>query len=163
VLAAPTGRAAKRMAETTGREAKTIHRLLEFNPKKFGFDRDASNPLEADLVIVDEASMIDTVLAYHLLKAIPLQAQLVLVGDIDQLPSVGPGSVLADIIRSGVADVVRLRHIFRHGQRSSADCHRYVQWRAGGNFMGRGHLGPVRPKRAFRPGPASPPVSAFGA
>ncbi|MDP9001076.1 MAG: ATP-dependent RecD-like DNA helicase [Myxococcota bacterium] len=118
LLAAPTGRAAKRMAETTGREAKTIHRLLEFNPKKFGFDRDASNPLEADLVILDEASMIDTVLAYHVLKALPLHCQLVLVGDIDQLPSVGPGSVLGEIIRSGVADVVRLRHIFRQGSES---------------------------------------------
>jgi exodeoxyribonuclease V alpha subunit len=118
LLAAPTGRAAKRMAETTGREAKTIHRLLEFNPKKFGFDRDASNPLEADLVILDEVSMIDTVLAYHVLKAIPLHAQLVLVGDIDQLPSVGPGSVLGDIIRSGIAEVVRLRHIFRQGAES---------------------------------------------
>jgi exodeoxyribonuclease V alpha subunit len=118
VLAAPTGRAAKRMTETTGREARTIHRLLEFNPKKFGFDRDASNPLEADLVILDEASMIDTVLAYNMLKALPLHAQLVLVGDIDQLPSVGPGSVLGDIIRSGVADVVRLRHIFRQGSES---------------------------------------------
>lgn len=118
LLAAPTGRAAKRMAETTGREAKTIHRLLEFNPKKFGFDRDPSNPLEADLVILDEASMIDTVLAYHVLKALPLHCQLVLVGDIDQLPSVGPGSVLGDIIRSGVADVVRLRHIFRQGSES---------------------------------------------
>jgi exodeoxyribonuclease V alpha subunit len=118
LLAAPTGRAAKRMAETTGREAKTIHRLLEFNPKKFGFDRDASNPLQADLVILDEASMIDTVLAYHVLKALPLHCQLVLVGDIDQLPSVGPGSVLGDVIRSGVADVVRLRHIFRQGAES---------------------------------------------
>ncbi len=118
LLAAPTGRAAKRMAETTGREAKTIHRLLEFNPKKFGFDRDASNPLEADVVILDEASMIDAVLAYNVLKAVPLHAQLVLVGDIDQLPSVGPGSVLGDIIRSGVAEVVRLRHIFRQGAES---------------------------------------------
>lgn len=118
LLAAPTGRAAKRMTETTGREAKTIHRLLEFNPKKFGFDRDGSNPLEADVVILDEASMIDTVLAYHVLKALPLHCQLVLVGDIDQLPSVGSGSVLGDIIRSGVADVVRLRHIFRQGAES---------------------------------------------
>jgi exodeoxyribonuclease V alpha subunit len=118
LLAAPTGRAAKRMAETTGREAKTIHRLLEFNPKKFGFDRDVCNPLEADVVILDEASMIDTVLAYNVLKAVPLQCQLVLVGDIDQLPSVGPGSVLGDIIRSGVAEVVRLRHIFRQGSES---------------------------------------------
>jgi exodeoxyribonuclease V alpha subunit len=118
LLAAPTGRAAKRMAETTGREAKTIHRLLEFNPKKFGFDRDASNPLEADVVILDEASMIDTVLAYNVLKALPLHCQLVLVGDIDQLPSVGPGSVLGDVIRSGVADVVRLKHIFRQAHES---------------------------------------------
>jgi exodeoxyribonuclease V alpha subunit len=118
LLAAPTGRAAKRMAETTGREAKTIHRLLEFNPKKFGFDRDATNPLEADVVILDEASMIDVVLAYNMLKALPLQAQLVLVGDIDQLPSVGPGSVLGDIMRSGVADVVRLRQIFRQARES---------------------------------------------
>jgi exodeoxyribonuclease V alpha subunit len=118
LLAAPTGRAAKRMTETTGREAKTIHRLLEFNPKKFGFDRDASNPLDADIVILDEASMIDIVLAYNVFKALPLHAQLVLVGDIDQLPSVGPGSVLGDIIRSGVADVVRLRHIFRQGSES---------------------------------------------
>jgi exodeoxyribonuclease V alpha subunit len=118
LLAAPTGRAAKRMTETTGQEAKTIHRLLEFNPKKFGFDRDASNPLEADIVILDEASMIDTVLAHHLLKALPLHCQLVLVGDIDQLPSVGPGAVLGDIIRSGVADVVRLRRIFRQGAES---------------------------------------------
>jgi exodeoxyribonuclease V alpha subunit len=118
LLAAPTGRAAKRMTETTGREARTIHRLLEFNPKKLAFDRDASNPLEADLVILDEASMIDTVLAHHVLKALPLHAQLVLVGDVDQLPSVGPGSVLGDIIRSGVADVVRLRRIFRQGAES---------------------------------------------
>jgi exodeoxyribonuclease V alpha subunit len=118
LLAAPTGRAAKRMTETTGREAKTLHRLLEFNAKKFGFDRDASNPLEADLVIVDEASMIDTVLAYDLLKALPLAAQLVLVGDVDQLPSVGPGSVLADLLRSGIADVVRLQQIFRQGSES---------------------------------------------
>jgi exodeoxyribonuclease V alpha subunit len=118
LLAAPTGRAAKRMAETTGREAKTIHRLLEFNPKKFGFDRDITNPLEADVLILDEASMIDIVLAHNVLKALPPHAQLVLVGDIDQLPSVGPGSVLADVIRSGVADVVRLRHIFRQAHES---------------------------------------------
>ncbi len=118
LLAAPTGRAAKRMAETTGREAKTIHRLLEFNAKTFGFDRDASNPLEADLLILDEASMIDTALAYDVLKALPESAQLVLVGDVDQLPSVGPGSVLGDIIRSGISDVVRLRHIFRQSGES---------------------------------------------
>jgi exodeoxyribonuclease V alpha subunit len=118
LLGAPTGRAAKRMSETTGRGAKTIHRLLEFNPKTFGFDRDAENPLEADVVILDEASMIDTVLAFHVLRALPLHCQLVLVGDVDQLPSVGPGSVLGDVIRSGVADVVRLRRIFRQGTES---------------------------------------------
>lgn len=118
LLAAPTGRAAKRMTETTGREAKTIHRLLEFDPKTMGFLRDRERPLEADLVIVDEASMIDTVLAYGLLKAIPPRCQLVLVGDVDQLPSVGPGSVLSDVIRSGAVDVVRLAHIFRQAEAS---------------------------------------------
>jgi exodeoxyribonuclease V alpha subunit len=118
LLAAPTGRAAKRMTETTGREARTIHRLLEFDPKTMGFQRDRDRPLEADLVIVDEASMIDTVLAYNLLKAIPLRCQLVLVGDVDQLPSVGPGSVLQDVIRSGAVDVVRLSHIFRQAEAS---------------------------------------------
>jgi exodeoxyribonuclease V alpha subunit len=115
LLGAPTGRAAKRMSEATGRVAKTIHRLLEFNPKKFGFDRDVERPLEADVVILDEASMIDTTLAFHVLRALPLHCQLVLVGDVDQLPSVGPGSVLADVIRSGVAEVVRLERIFRQG------------------------------------------------
>ena len=118
LLAAPTGRAAKRMTETTGREAKTIHRLLEFSPKRMGFERNAENPLEADIVIIDEASMIDTVLAYNVLKALPPQCQLVIVGDVDQLPSVGPGSVLKDIIASGVADVIRLRHIFRQANKS---------------------------------------------
>ena len=118
LLGAPTGRAAKRMTETTGREAKTLHRLLEFDPKTMSFLRDRQRPLEADLVIVDEASMTDTVLAYNLMKAIPPSAQLVLVGDVDQLPSVGPGSVLQDVIRSGAADVVRLAHIFRQAEQS---------------------------------------------
>jgi len=118
LLAAPTGRAAKRMAETTGREAKTIHRLLEFDPKTMSFLRDRERPLEADIVIVDEASMIDTVLAYSLLKAVPPSCQLVLVGDVDQLPSVGPGSVLSDVIDSGAVDVVRLAHIFRQAEAS---------------------------------------------
>jgi exodeoxyribonuclease V alpha subunit len=118
LLGAPTGRAAKRMTETTGREAKTLHRLLEFDPKTMGFLRDRGRPLEADLVIVDEASMIDTVLAYNLLKAVPPSAQLVLVGDVDQLPSVGPGSVLKDVISSGAVDVVRLQHIFRQAEAS---------------------------------------------
>jgi exodeoxyribonuclease V alpha subunit len=118
LLAAPTGRAAKRMTETTGREAKTLHRLLEFDPKTMGFLRDGQRPLEADVVIVDEASMIDTVLAYNLMKAVPPAAQLVLVGDVDQLPSVGPGSVLKDVISSGAVDVVRLQHIFRQAEAS---------------------------------------------
>jgi len=118
LLGAPTGRAAKRMAETTGREARTLHRLLEFDPKTLGFQRDRQRPLEADVVIVDEVSMVDTVLAYGLLKAVPPSSQLILVGDVDQLPSVGPGSVLQDFIRSGAVEVVRLQHIFRQAERS---------------------------------------------
>ncbi len=118
LLAAPTGRAAKRLAETTGREARTLHRLLEFDPKAGGFARDRHRPLEADLVIVDEASMLDVVLAYALVKALPPACQLVLVGDVDQLPSVGPGSVLGDLIGSGVAPVVRLSRIFRQAEAS---------------------------------------------
>ena len=118
VLAAPTGRAARRMSETTGREAKTVHRLLEFSPKTHGFQRNRAAPLEADVVIIDEASMLDVVLAYDVLKAVPRSAQLVLVGDVDQLPSVGPGRVLADVIDSGAVKVVRLQHIFRQAQDS---------------------------------------------
>jgi len=118
LLAAPTGRAAKRMNEATGWEAKTIHRLLEYSPHKGGFKKDQDNPLEADVVVIDEASMVDTLLMYHLLKAIPPQAHLILVGDVDQLPSVGPGNVLKDIIRSGKFTVVRLTEIFRQAQES---------------------------------------------
>lgn len=118
LLAAPTGRAAKRMSEATQEEAKTIHRLLEFSPQKGGFKRDQDNPLEADGVIIDEASMIDTLLMYHLLKAIPSHARLILVGDVDQLPSVGPGNVLKDIIDSGRFTVIRLTEIFRQAQES---------------------------------------------
>ena len=118
LLAAPTGRAAKRMSEATGREARTIHRLLEFSPKTMSFQRNRDNPLEADLLIVDEASMIDTVLGYDVLKALPPRCQLVLVGDVDQLPSVGPGSVLSDLIDSGAVPVVRLSQIFRQAQQS---------------------------------------------
>jgi exodeoxyribonuclease V alpha subunit len=118
LLAAPTGRAAKRMSEATGWEAKTIHRLLEYSPHKGGFKKDQDNPLEADVVIIDEASMIDTLLMYHLLKATPLHAHLILVGDVDQLPSVGPGNVLKDIIASGIFTVVRLTEIFRQAQES---------------------------------------------
>ncbi|HMK76445.1 MAG TPA: ATP-dependent RecD-like DNA helicase [Thermodesulfobacteriota bacterium] len=118
LLAAPTGRAAKRMNEATGWEAKTIHRLLEYSPHKGGFKRDQDDPLEADVVIIDEASMVDTLLMYRLLKAIPSHAHLILVGDVDQLPSVGPGNVLKDIIRSGKFTVVRLFEIFRQAQES---------------------------------------------
>ena len=118
LLAAPTGRAAKRMNEATGWEAKTIHRLLEYSPHKGDFKKDQDDPLEADVVIIDEASMVDTLLMYHLLKAIPSHAHLILVGDVDQLPSVGPGNVLKDIIRSGKFTVVRLTEIFRQAQES---------------------------------------------
>jgi exodeoxyribonuclease V alpha subunit len=118
LLAAPTGRAAKRMSEATGWKAKTIHRLLEYSPKKGGFKKDQDDPLEADVVVIDEASMVDTLLMYHLLKAIPSQAHLILVGDVDQLPSVGPGNVLKDIIGSGIFTVVRLTEIFRQAQES---------------------------------------------
>jgi exodeoxyribonuclease V alpha subunit len=118
LLAAPTGRAAKRMSEATGWESKTIHRLLEYSPHKGGFKKDQDDPLEADVVVIDEASMVDTLLMYHLLKAIPSQAHLILVGDVDQLPSVGPGNVLRDIIDSGIFIVVRLTEIFRQAQES---------------------------------------------
>ncbi len=118
LLAAPTGRAAKRMNEATGWEAKTIHRLLEYSPREGGFKKDEDNPLEADVVIIDETSMVDTLLMYHLLKAIPSHAHLILVGDVDQLPSVGPGNVLKDIIRSERLTVVRLTEIFRQAQES---------------------------------------------
>lgn len=111
-LASPTGRAAKRLAEATGREAKTIHRLLEFKPGE-GFGRNENNPINADLIVIDEASMLDLVLAYNLLRAIGSDSHLLLVGDIDQLPSVGAGDVLRDLIASDVAAVVRLETIFR--------------------------------------------------
>jgi exodeoxyribonuclease V alpha subunit len=119
LLAAPTGRAAKRMSETTHREAKTIHRMLEFSPKTGGFQKNEKHLLKCDLLIVDEASMIDTVLMYHLLKAVPIHATLILVGDVNQLPSVGPGSVLKDIIDSRVVPVVTLTEIFRQARDSA--------------------------------------------
>ncbi len=118
LLAAPTGRAAKRMSEASGHEAKTIHRLLEFSPKTGEFRRNEESPLEADLVVIDEASMVDTVLMYHFIKAVPLNATLILVGDVDQLPSVGAGNVLRDIIDSGVIPTVRLNEIFRQSRQS---------------------------------------------
>ena len=117
LLAAPTGRASKRMSEATGMEAKTIHRLLEYNPKD-GYKRNDENPLEGDALIVDECSMIDIVLMNNLMKAIPTTMRLVLVGDIDQLPSVGAGNVLRDIIDSNKIPVIRLTRIFRQAQSS---------------------------------------------
>ncbi len=118
LLAAPTGRAAKRLSEATGGEATTLHRLLEFNPQTRSFDRNREHPLSCDLLIVDEASMLDTVLAHHVLRAVPDHGRLILVGDVDQLPSVGPGRVLADLIRSEAVEVVRLTEIFRQAERS---------------------------------------------
>ena len=117
ILAAPTGRAAKRMSEATGMEAKTIHRLLEYKPPE-GYQKNEEHPLEGDVLILDECSMIDIMLRYNLLKALPQQMSLILVGDIDQLPSVGAGNVLRDIIDSGCVPVVRLTRIFRQAQGS---------------------------------------------
>ena len=118
LLAAPTGRAAKRMNETTGYEARTIHRLLEFSFQKGGFQRNEDNPLDCHYLIVDEASMIDTVLMHHLLKAVPMHTALILVGDVHQLPSVGAGNVLGDIISSEHFAVVSLTEIFRQAEAS---------------------------------------------
>jgi len=118
-LAAPTGRAAKRLSEATERPAQTIHRLLEFSPAAGHiFQRNATHPLDVDMVIVDEASMLDLLLANHLIQAIPPASHLLLVGDVDQLPSVGAGNVLRDIIASGMATVVRLGEIFRQEEDS---------------------------------------------
>jgi exodeoxyribonuclease V alpha subunit len=117
-LCAPTGRAAKRLTETTGREAKTIHRLLEFDPSLSGFKHDRERPLDLDLLVVDETSMVDVVLMNKLAQAVPRHACLVLVGDVDQLPSVGPGTVLGDVIASGIVPVVRLTEIFRQAEAS---------------------------------------------
>lgn len=118
LLCAPTGRAAKRMFETIGVEAKTIHRLLEYSPREDGFQRNENNPLACSLIVIDEASMMDTMLMFHLLKAIPLGATVIFVGDVHQLPSVGPGNVLKDVISSGVVDVVELHEVFRQAQES---------------------------------------------
>jgi len=117
-LCAPTGRAAKRMTEATGFEARTIHRLLEVDPKSGAFKRDADNPIDCDMLVVDEASMVDVLLMQSLMKAIPDHAALLIVGDIDQLPSVGPGQVLADVIASGAVPVVRLTEVFRQAAES---------------------------------------------
>jgi exodeoxyribonuclease V alpha subunit len=117
-LAAPTGRAAKRMTESTGEEAQTLHRLLEYNPREGGFQRHRDNPLEVDVMIVDEASMVDLVLMDHLLGAVEPHTHLILVGDVDQLPSVGPGSVLKELIASERVPVAVLRRIFRQERES---------------------------------------------
>jgi exodeoxyribonuclease V alpha subunit len=117
-LAAPTGRAAKRLEQATGAPATTLHRLLEFNPADRAWARDRSDPLQADWVVVDEVSMLDVELAAHLVEALPDGCRLVLVGDADQLPSVGPGDVLADLMASGRVKVVRLQQIFRQGRGS---------------------------------------------
>jgi exodeoxyribonuclease V alpha subunit len=117
-LCAPTGRAAKRLSETTGLPAKTIHRLLEVDPRTGGFKRQESRPLECDLLVVDEMSMVDVPLMYALVRAVPPHAAVLLVGDADQLPSVGPGQVLADIIESRAVPVVRLTEVFRQAGQS---------------------------------------------
>lgn len=129
LLGAPTGRAAKRLAESTGLEAKTIHRLLEFDPMNGGFKRGKDNPLEADVLVVDESSMIDVVLMNKLLAAVPDKAVLLIVGDVDQLPSVGAGAVLSDVIESGVIETVRLTEIFRQAASSKiiVNAHRINQ------------------------------------
>jgi exodeoxyribonuclease V alpha subunit len=128
-LAAPTGRAAKRMQEACGEEAATLHRLLEYNPREGGFQRDGENPLQADVVIVDEASMIDLTLMDHLLRAIEPHSHLILVGDVDQLPSVGPGSVLKDLIDCRAIPVAVLTRIFRQERESSivVNAHRILR------------------------------------
>jgi exodeoxyribonuclease V alpha subunit len=117
-LCAPTGRAAKRLSESTRLEAKTIHRLLEVDPKQGGFSRNERNPLGCDLLVVDESSMVDVPLMHALLRALPSRSALILVGDVDQLPSVGPGQVLADVITSGLIPVVRLTEVFRQAAES---------------------------------------------
>lgn len=128
-LASPTGRAAQRLSEMTGREAKTIHRLLEFDPRTMSFKRNNEDPIPATAIVVDEASMVDLFLAHSLLKAISLDAQLLLVGDIDQLPSVRPGNVLRDLIASEQVPVVRLTQVFRQAQASQivTNAHRINQ------------------------------------
>ena len=119
VLCAPTGRAAKRLSETTGMTAKTIHRLLTFDPKTGQFKHDADNPLAGDVFVIDETSMVDLVLAHRLVRAFPPEAAVILVGDVDQLPSVGPGCVLRDIIESETVAVCRLTEVFRQAAQSA--------------------------------------------
>lgn len=129
LLGAPTGRAAKRLADSTGLEAKTLHRLLEFDSQAYGFRRNEDTPLEADVVVIDEMSMVDISMMYQLLKAVPDHAALILVGDVDQLPSVGPGAVLANLIDSERIPTVRLTEIFRQAKTSQivVNAHRVNQ------------------------------------
>jgi exodeoxyribonuclease V alpha subunit len=129
LLAAPTGRAAKRLSEATGYEAATLHRLLELSPQTLTFERNEERPLAVDLLVVDELSMVDVSLAHGLLRAMPPEARLVLVGDPDQLPSVGPGDVLAELLSCGRLEVVRLSRIFRQGRESLIvdNAHRILQ------------------------------------
>ena len=149
-LAAPTGRAAKRMAEATGCEAKTLHRLLEYSPQRGEFKKTQGDPLETEAIVIDEASMMDCLLMYHLLKALPNSAHLILVGDVDQLPSVGPGNVLKDMIESGAFNVVRLTDVFRQAQKSLIviNAHRINQ--------GELPLNPSLPQENFPARPLSP-------
>lgn len=143
-LAAPTGRAAKRMSETSGREAKTLHRLLEWNPATGGFARNQDSPLDTDLLLVDEASMLDLTLARALLDAVPESASLVLVGDVDQLPPVGAGQVLREVIRSERAEVVRLDQVFRQAQKSAIV--------RGAHAIQQGRVPPATPRGEQGPG-----------
>lgn len=126
LLAAPTGRAARRLSEVTMRKAETIHKLLRYNLSTRIFDKGRDDPLEADIVIIDEASMMDSVLMYHLMEAVPFQARLILVGDIFQLPSIGPGNVLSDMIKSGKIQTFQLKTIFRQANENPivANAHR---------------------------------------
>ncbi len=144
LLGAPTGRAAKRLQEVTGEPAKTLHRLLEYSFQKGGFQRGTKNPLDGKLLIVDEASMIDAVLFHHLVKALPREGAFVLIGDVNQLPSVGPGRILEDLIDSEAIGVVRLAHIFRQAQESLiiTNAHRILQ--------GKSPLTPKDPKEETR-------------
>jgi exodeoxyribonuclease V alpha subunit len=157
LLCAPTGRAAKRMTETTGFEAKTIHRLLEVDPKGGGFKRGGDNPLDCDLLVVDETSMVDVLLMQALMKAMPDKAALLLVGDIDQLPSVGPGQVLADVISSGAVPVVRRTEVFRQAAQSRiiTSAHRINQ----GSIP---HLSPPEAESDFYFVQADDPETAVG-
>jgi len=147
MLAAPTGRAAKRMSEMTGHPARTIHRLLEYSLHKHGFQRNEKKPLECDLLIIDEASMIDTILMYHLLKAVPATATCIFVGDVNQLPSVGPGNVLNDMIACGAVAVVELNEIFRQAKASRiiVNAHRINE----GELPGLGPSGVFDPNNDF--------------